>query len=160
MGLLESVAERYDHRTNSIVTEVDEFILSLEDMVRLTGLRVTGRPVTGLVHSDYTSMMVELVGSMIVMYKPCLFLTSSAVHRVEDSRETAIEPGEDADHQLHAFLLVLFEDLLFSHTSSWLSAVFLPLHADLGRVREYAWGAASLSYLYSVLFRFSDGSSR
>ena len=90
---LGAVAERYNYQTNSIVTRAGEFILSLEDMVRLTGLQVTGRPVAGLVRSDYTVMMRELVGSWVVMHQPCLLVTSSAVHWVEDSLETAIEPS-------------------------------------------------------------------
>ena len=105
---LESIAERYNYQTSSIVMRVGEFVLSLEDMARLTGLWVTSRPVSGLVRSDYTSMMAELVGSRVVMYQPHLFLTSSAVHWVEDSRYTTMEPGIDADQQLQAFLLVLF----------------------------------------------------
>lgn len=80
-----------------MVTRVGEFVLQLEDMALLTGLRVTGRPVTGLVRSNYTSMMAELVGTRVVMYQPRLFVTSLAVHWVEDSRETATEPGEDTD---------------------------------------------------------------
>ena len=79
LGLLESAAECYHPHTSSFVTWVGEFILLLEDMARLTGLRVTGRPVTGLVHSDYTSMMAELVGRQVVMYGPRLFVTTSAV---------------------------------------------------------------------------------
>ena len=59
---LEAVAERWNFRTSSIVTRAGEFILSLEDMVRLTGLRVTGRPVTGQVCSDYSVLAWELVG--------------------------------------------------------------------------------------------------
>ena len=59
---LEAVAERYNFWTSSIVTRVGEFVLSLEDMARLTGLRVTGRPMTGRVRSDYTAMVRELVG--------------------------------------------------------------------------------------------------
>ena len=55
---------------------------------------------------------------------------------------------------------MLFGEVLFSHSSSKLSAWFLPLLADLERVGEYAWGAASLAHLYSTLFRFTDGSSR
>ena len=63
-------------------------------------------------------MMAELVGRRVVMYGPRLFVTTSAVQRVEDSRETVTEPGEDADQQLRAFLLVMFGDLLFSHATS------------------------------------------
>ena len=94
---LEAVAEQYNYRTSSIVTRAGKFVLSLEDMVRLTGLQVTGRPVTGLVHSNYTVMMRELVGSQVVMHGPRLLVTSSAVQRVEDSLETATESAADVD---------------------------------------------------------------
>ena len=94
------------------------------------------------------------------MHRPRLFVTSLAVHWVEDSYETATETGVDADQQLRAFLLVLFGEVLFSHATVKLSTIFLPLLADLDWVGEYAWGAASLAHLYSTLFRFSDGSSR
>ena len=59
---LEAVAERWNFRTSSIVTRAGEFILSLEDRVRLTGLWVTSRLVTGQVLSDYSVLAWELVG--------------------------------------------------------------------------------------------------
>ena len=96
MGLLESVVERY-HRTSFVVARVGKLVLSLEDMVHLIGLRVIGRPVTGLVHFDYITMMRELVGSRVVMFGPRLFVTFSVVHRVKDSQDTTIEPGGDVD---------------------------------------------------------------
>ena len=171
---LEEVAEQYNYQTSSIVTRVGEFVLSLEDMVRLTGLRVTGRSVTGRVRLDYTVIMRDLVGSRIVMHGPHLLVISSAVHQIEDSFEMVTGPGVDADQQLRAltgpgvdadqqlqaFLLVLFEEVLFSHATSKLSTIFLPLLADLDQVEEYAWGAASLTHLYSTLFHFTDNNSR
>ena len=157
---LESVIERYNPRTCSIVTRVGKFVLSLEDMVRPIGLQVTGCPMTGLVCFDYTAMMGELVGGRVVMFGPRLFVVSSTIHQVKDSCYTAMEPGVDADQQLRTFLLVLFGVVLFCHSTSRVSAVFLPLLANLDIVGEYAWGAASLALLYSVLFRFSNGNSR
>ena len=59
---LEAIAERWSFRTSSIVTRAGEFVLSLEDMVLLTGLRVTGRPVTGWVRPSYSVLTQELVG--------------------------------------------------------------------------------------------------
>ena len=59
---LEAIVERWNFHTSSIVTRVGEFVLSLEDMVWLTGLRVTGRPVTGRVRSDNPVLARELVG--------------------------------------------------------------------------------------------------
>ena len=58
---LEAVAELC-FRTSSIVTRAGEFVLSLEDMAQLTGLWVTGRPVTGRVCLSYSVLAQELVG--------------------------------------------------------------------------------------------------
>ena len=88
-----------------------------------------------------------------------LLVITSAVCWVSDLATTVTEPNVEANQQLRAFLLVLFGEVLFSHASSKLSAIFLPLLADLDRVGEYAWGATSLAHLYSTLFRFTDGSS-
>ena len=128
---LEAVVERYNFRTSSIVTRVGKFVLSLEDMARLTGLRVMGRSVTERVRSDYTAMVRELVGRQVTMYRHQLLVISSTICRVEELAATVAEPGVKADQQFRAFLLVLFGVVLFSHASSKLSAVFLPLLADL-----------------------------
>ena len=53
---LEAVAEQWNFCTGSIVTRAGEFVLSLEDMVWLAGLRVTSRPVTGRVHLGYSAL--------------------------------------------------------------------------------------------------------
>ena len=156
---LEAVAEWWSFRTSSIVTWAGEFVLSLEDMARLTGLRVTGRLVTRRVHLGYSALAQELVGRQLAMSGEQLVVITSAVRRVSELAETVAGSGVKADQQLRAFLLVLFGEVLFSHASSKLSAWFLPLLADLERVGEYTWGAASLAHLYSTLFYFTDGSS-
>ena len=60
-----------------------------------------------------------------------LVVITSTVRWVRDLVEAVVGPGMEADQQLRAFLLVLFEEVLFLHASSKLSAVFLPLLADL-----------------------------
>ena len=55
--------------------------------------------------------------SRVVMFGPRLFVVSSTIHWVEDSRYTAVEPGVDADQQLRAFLLVLFWHVIFSQAT-------------------------------------------
>ena len=94
---LEAVAERYNFRTSSIVMRVGEFVLSLEDMAQLTGLRVTGRPVTGQVRSDYTTMVRELVGRQVTMYGHQLVVISSVICRVEELAATMARPGAEAN---------------------------------------------------------------
>ena len=59
---LEAVVERWSFRTSSIITRAGEFVLSIEDMARLTGLQVTGRPVIGQVRPGYSVLAQELVG--------------------------------------------------------------------------------------------------
>ena len=47
---------------------------------------------------------------------------TSAVRRVSELAETVAGPSVEADQQLRAFLLVLFGEVLFSHSSSKLTA--------------------------------------
>ena len=94
---LEVVAERYNFRTSSIVTRAGEFVLSLEDLVWLTGLRVIGRSVNGRVRSDYTVMARELVGKQVTMHGHQLVFISSVIYRVEELVATVVGPGVEAD---------------------------------------------------------------
>ena len=135
---LEAVAEWWNFRTSSIDTRAGEFVLSHEDMLWFTGLRVTGRPVMGRVRSGYSALVQELVGWQLAMSGEQLVVITSAVRRVSELAETVARPGVEADQQLRAFLLVLFGEVLFSHSSSKLSAWFLPLLTDLERLGEYA----------------------
>ena len=96
----EAIAEQWNFRTSSIVTRAGEFVHSLEDMVRLTGLWVTGHPVTGRVRSDYPVLPRELVGRQLAMSGHQLVVITSAVRRVSDLAVTVVGPGVEADQQL------------------------------------------------------------
>ena len=50
-----------------------------------------------------------------------LVVITSAVRRVSELAETVDGPGVEADQQLWAFFLVLFGEVLFSHSCSKLS---------------------------------------
>ena len=108
----EAVVEQWNFRTSSIVTRAGEFVLSLEDMVRLTSLWVTGRLVIGRVRSDYPVLAWELVGRQLAMSKHQLVVITSAVRPVSDLAVAVTEPGGEANQQLQAFLLVLFGEVL------------------------------------------------
>ena len=92
---------------------------------------------TGQVRSGYSALAQELVGRQLAMSGEQLVVITSAVRRVSELAETVARPGVEADQQLRAFLLVLFGEVLFSHSSSKLSAWFLPLLADLERVWQF-----------------------
>ena len=82
-------------------------------------------------------MVQELVERQLAMSGEQLVVITFAVRRVSELAETIAGPGVEADQQLRAFLLVLFREVLFLHSSSKLSAWFLPLLADLECVGEY-----------------------
>ena len=73
---------------------------------------------------------------------------TSAICRVSELAETVARPGVEADQQLRAFLLLLFREVLFSHSSPKLSAWFLSLLADLS-VWESTPGASLLLNYFS-----------
>ena len=60
--LLQALAERWDSRTNAFVLLVGLLMITLEDMVRLTRLRVSGLPVTGTMEVGLRELAATMLG--------------------------------------------------------------------------------------------------
>ncbi|MQM22205.1 hypothetical protein Taro_055253 [Colocasia esculenta] len=113
-------------------------IPSLEDVSRITGLRVYGRPESlGLYEAGKNA------GESEDEYLERL----SRVSR----RELASEPGKQADLDLRRFLVLFLGRLLFAMRGDAVHCHFLPLLEDLGEVGGYAWGAAFLAHQFDGL---------
>ena len=70
----------------------------------------------------YSALAQELVGRQLAMSGEQLVVITSAVRRVSELVETVARSGLEAYQQLRAFLLLLFGEVLFSYSSSKLSA--------------------------------------
>ena len=60
--LLQALEERWDSQTNAFVLPVGLLTISLEDVVRLTGLRVSGLPVASTMESGLHGLATTLLG--------------------------------------------------------------------------------------------------
>src|SRR5262249_52699808 len=143
----------------------------LEDVARITGLRVHGAPVTGQTLGDYREMARDLFGYEDDTSGPLMSLKGSALTdmlgakglkknrdegagqhaervRVALAERWTKENGAKAQQELRVFLLFFLSRLLFATKSSSISLRFLSILADLGAVRDYAWGAAVLADLF------------
>src|SRR5262249_45332439 len=145
--------------------------VTLEDVARITGLRVHGDPVTGTTLSDYREVARDLLGYEDLSPGPLRSLRGSAltellgakgvsktrgggmdeyIARVRDQvgGRWAQEDGVPAQRQLRAFLLFILSRVLFATKSSRISLRFLTVLEDLEAVGQYAWGAAVLADLF------------
>ncbi|MQL98919.1 hypothetical protein Taro_031635 [Colocasia esculenta] len=147
-------------------------IPSLEDVSRITGLRVYGRAVSGYTYPCYHALAerflhlpVErrssLVPRVALQESLGLFEAGKNAGESEDEylarlarvsrRELASEPGPQADLDLRRFLVLFLGRLLFATRGDAVHFRFLPLLEDLGEVGGYAWGAAFLAHQFDGL---------
>ncbi|MQL73074.1 hypothetical protein Taro_005405 [Colocasia esculenta] len=147
-------------------------IPSLEDVSRITGLRVYGRSVSGFTYPCYHDLAQRLLElpverrSSLFPRVPLqeslgLFDVGKGAGEREDEhldrlirvsrRELESEPGAQADLDLRRFLILFLGRLLFAMRGDAVHCRFLPLLEDLSEIGGYAWGAAFLAHQFDSL---------
>ncbi|MQM00592.1 hypothetical protein Taro_033319 [Colocasia esculenta] len=151
---------------------------SLEDVARITGLRVDGEAVTGVTYADFTDLTQQLLGlepfgqddherRMVGRVALLQSLGLAGVRQKADellpafveraaglARATYGQDAEDtvrADRDLRRFLVFFFGKMLFTTKGDGIHCRFLELLDDLTRVGRYAWGAAHLAHTFADL---------
>ncbi|MQM06147.1 hypothetical protein Taro_038967 [Colocasia esculenta] len=148
-------------------------IPTLEDVVRITGLRVGGQAVTGTTYTSYQEPVERLLGLEVRGERSSLVQwtalqaslgVANARHQTgesqgeymarltEDARAVlAEEEGYAADKDLRRFLTLVIRKLILGTRGDPVGFRCLPLLEDLSSVGNYAWGAALLAHLFDSL---------
>ncbi|MQL88519.1 hypothetical protein Taro_021082 [Colocasia esculenta] len=155
VALVQALKERWDPECHAFLFPWGHMIPTLEDVVRITGLRVDGQAVTGVTYTSYQEPVERLLGLEVRGERSSLVRrtalqaslgVANARHRMgegqeeymsrltEDARAVlAEEEGEVADRDLRRFLTLSAADAC----PCW---------------RTYpAWGAALLAHLFDSL---------
>ncbi|MQL76424.1 hypothetical protein Taro_008817 [Colocasia esculenta] len=171
-ALTQALRSRWDMEASAFAFPWGHMIPSLEDVSRITGLRVYGRAVSGYTYPCYHDLAERLldlpverrsslVPRVALQESLGLFEAGKNAGETEDvylerlarvsRRELASEPGPQADLDLRRFLVLFLGRLLFATRGDVVHCRFLPLLADLGEVGGYAWGAAFLAHQFDGL---------
>ncbi|MQL72646.1 hypothetical protein Taro_004997 [Colocasia esculenta] len=171
-ALTQALRSRWDTEASAFAFPWGHMIPSLEDVSRITGLRVYGRAVSGYTYPCYHDLAERLldlpverrsslVPRVALQESLGLFEEGKNAGETEDEylerlarvsrRELASEPGPQADLDLRRFLVLFLGRLLFATRGDAVHCRFLPLLADLGEVGGYAWGAAFLAHQFDGL---------
>ncbi|MQL75373.1 hypothetical protein Taro_007744 [Colocasia esculenta] len=171
-ALTQALRSRWDTEASAFAFPWGHMIPSLEDVSRITGLRVYGRAVSGYTYSCYHDLAERLldlpverrsslVPRVALQESLGLFEAGKNAGETEDEylerlarvsrRELASEPGLQADLDLRRFLVLFLGRLLFATRGDAVHCRFLPLLEDLGEVGGYAWGAAFLAHQFDGL---------
>ncbi|MQL90308.1 hypothetical protein Taro_022901 [Colocasia esculenta] len=150
VALIQALKERWDPECHAFLFPWGHMVPTLEDVVRITGLRVDGQAVTGTTYRSYQ--------------EPASLGVANARHRTgegqaeylarltEDARAVlAEEEGEAADRDLRQFLILVIGKLILGTRGDPVGCWCLPLLEDLSRVGNYAWGATLLAHLFDSL---------
>ncbi|MQL73912.1 hypothetical protein Taro_006291 [Colocasia esculenta] len=168
---LEVLRERWEEDCKAFIMPWGHMIPTLEDVAYLTGLPVQGEPVVGQERSDYYDDIVELLGPEFVAgrRRPIRSILLGSLSEAVGLRgrrrgplETldefytgvrgALDLGDRSEERsVWIFVTYLFGRLLFATQSSQMNCKFVLLLRDLAQAGRYAWGAAMLGHLFSLL---------
>ncbi|MQL86185.1 hypothetical protein Taro_018716 [Colocasia esculenta] len=173
VALIQALKKRWDPECHAFLFPWGHMILTLEDVVRITNLRVDGQAVTGVTYTSYQELVERLLGLEVTREKSSLIPRTrlqaslgvvSACHQTgksqadymarmtEDARAAlAEEEGAAADRDFRRFLILVIEKLILGTRGDPVSCRCLPLLEDLSSVGSYAWGAALLAHLFDRL---------
>ncbi|MQL72679.1 hypothetical protein Taro_005014 [Colocasia esculenta] len=156
--LTQALRSRWDMEATAFVFPWGHMIPSLEDVTKITGLRVHGRPVSGFTYPCYRDLAGRLLGLTVGQRSSLiprvalqeslgLYDVGNKVGETADDHlqrltrgcqaELADEPGAEADMDLRRFLILFLGRLLFATRGDAVHCRFLPLLEDLSEVWTY-----------------------
>ncbi|MQM09988.1 hypothetical protein Taro_042880 [Colocasia esculenta] len=166
VALIQALKERWDPECHAFLFLWGHMVPTLEDVVRITSLRVDGQAVTGTTYTSYQEPVERLLDLEVRGERSSLASLGVANARhwtgegqadyiaqlTEDARAVlAEEEGEAADRGLRWFLILVIGKLILGTRGDPVGCQCLPLLEDLSSVGNYAWGAAHLAHLFDSL---------
>ncbi|MQM13998.1 hypothetical protein Taro_046925 [Colocasia esculenta] len=168
---LEVLRERWEEDCKAFIMPWGHMIPTSEDVAYLTGLPVQGELVVGQERSDYYDDIVELLGPKFVAgrrrpIRSILLGSLSEAVGLRGKRRGPLETLEEfytgvrgaldlgdrsEERSVRIFVAYRFGRLLFATQSSQMNCKFVLLLRDLTQAGQYAWGAAMLGHLFSLL---------
>lgn len=158
--LISALVERWRRETNTFHLPSGEITITLDEVVRILGLRVDGEAVVrdnsvvgsnteiceNLLGKAPNSDAKEIKGGMVKLG----WLKENFSECPEDAS------NEEVERRTRAFLMYLVGSTIFATTSGNLvPLLYLPLFKDFDKAGNYAWGAAALAFLYRQLGKAS-----
>ncbi|MQM23361.1 hypothetical protein Taro_056425 [Colocasia esculenta] len=173
VALIQALKERWDPECHTFLFPWGHMVPTLEDVVRITGLRVDGQAVTGTTYTSYQEPVERLLGLEVrgerssLVQRTALQASLGVVsarrqtgegqaehmERMTDDARAAMaeEEGEAADKDLWRFLTLVIGKMILRTRGDPVGYRCLPLLEDLSNVGNYAWGAALLAHLFDSL---------
>ncbi|MQL89953.1 hypothetical protein Taro_022536 [Colocasia esculenta] len=173
VALIQALKERRDPECHAFLFPWGHMVPTLEDVARITGLRVVGQAVTGVTYTSYQELAERLLGLEVTRERSSLVARTrlQASLEVVDARHQtgegqveymaqltadaraalAEEEGAAADRDLRRFLILVIGKLILGTRGDPVSCRCLPLLEDLSSVGSYTWGAALLAHLFDSL---------
>ncbi|MQM22317.1 hypothetical protein Taro_055367, partial [Colocasia esculenta] len=173
VALIQALKERWDPECHAFLFPWGHMVPMLEDVVRISGLRVDGQAVTRTTYTSYQEPVERLLALAVrgerssLVQRTVLQVSlgvASARHQTgegqavyldrmtKDARAAmAEEEGDAAERDLRRFLTLVIGKLILGTKGDHVDCRCLPLLEDLSSVSNYAWGAALLAHLFDSL---------
>ncbi|KAI8011264.1 Protein MAIN-LIKE 1 [Camellia lanceoleosa] len=147
------------------VADLQTLVFGLEDILYITGFPIDGKPVTGRDDSDPAQICQTYLGvsNILRVIKKGKEVTTSNVSlrwlrevfmtvppHVEDN-------SPEFDCYVRAYVLYVIGSVIAPDPAgAQVSVMFLPLLENVNEIKNYAWGAAMLSYMHTSMAKLKD----
>ncbi|MQL90744.1 hypothetical protein Taro_023345 [Colocasia esculenta] len=143
--LIQAIRERLHKASIVFLFPWGHMVPSLEDVTRITGLRVDGEAVIGVTYANYAEHTDDFLGLGDRRMVDRVVLMESLGLRGDP------EDREMVDKDLRRFLVFFLGKMLLGTKGNGIHCHFLEILEDLERVGQYAWGAAFLAHTFADL---------
>ncbi|KAL5702718.1 protein-serine/threonine phosphatase [Ranunculus cassubicifolius] len=160
INLCYAVAERFWPKTSTFHFPFGEMVVTLEDVSYILGLPIAGKPLVALPCNNNEELIKRCLGKLPVDSDVLALALRGKIKLQWLRKEFGKLPTHanelEVQYYTRAYLLALCGCCLFPDTSGkFVDIRYLTILENLDDVGLYAWGAATLSYLYASLSAFA-----
>lgn len=160
--LLSAFIERWQPDTNTFHMPFGEMTITLHDVAMIMGIKVDGLPLPHASDNTVLALTARVLHTTVRHVKEWFMLSGVKFKEIRE-RQTVKEGEMGMPPSIHAvcYLMYLLGGTLFVNRSQdktrpdWIHIIH-----DIERVSQYAWGAATLCYLYRSLGQTSRRETR
>ncbi|KAL5700857.1 hypothetical protein ACHQM5_026260 [Ranunculus cassubicifolius] len=160
INLCFAVAERFWPKTSTFHFPFGEMAVTLEDVSYILGLPIVGKPLVAIPCDNNEELIRRCLGKLPDDSVELQYALDGKIKLQWLRKEFGNLPTNaselEVEYYTRAYLLALCGCCLFPDTTgTFVDIEYLTVLEDLNDVGGYAWGAATLSYLYASLSSFA-----
>ncbi|KAI5421401.1 hypothetical protein KIW84_045001 [Lathyrus oleraceus] len=153
--LLKCVVSHFNTETCGFEFGDIKLVFGLKDVLKITGLHITGQSVTGT-GGDMTHWSNQCFGQDLTFKKQRAIRGAIKLSVLREKFMEVPPNAIEVELDRHTRAYVLGSSLFSSSSKGDVDTLHLPLLYHVEKIKDYAWGAAALAHLYCSMKKIKE----